>query len=105
MKIYGWIGRANSDRNGIALVEVEAYEIADVEAMLHLVDGDSTGHFGVSASLVATEKFPKDELDKWLKAEQNPRRARSKLSAQFGFVNASALRTQVRYYKVFVHRD
>ncbi len=105
MKIYGWIGRTHSDRNAIALVEIEPDEVADVENMLRLLDGDTVGHFGVVVTLVADESYPKAKLDAWLREEQKPRRMGSRLAAQFGFPNASVLRARRRYYKVFVHRD
>lgn len=81
MKIIKWIGRMNSAINGIAHIQVEPNETADIEEMLKLIDGDSAGHFGVSAHLVSAD-------------EQG-----------FGFNRASVLKTQTRIYKCHVSRD
>jgi hypothetical protein len=105
MKLHAWIGDPLSNRNGIALIEVAPGEVADIETMLAIVDGDSVGHFGVNASLIADERTTPEELTTWLKKQRNPKLQGSRLSAQFGFSNASALRAKQRYYKVFVNRD
>ena len=100
MKIVKWLSPSNSSINGHALVRVESNEVADIEEMLKLVDGDSIGQFGFHVKIVKTgEEMPKIRRNKligegYYEAEE-----------QFGFVNASNIRKEVRYYNVFVNRD
>ena len=102
MKIERWLGNSSSSVNGIALLRVDPNEVADIEEMLKVVDGDCVGHFGISATLVATDKCPDVVPQKYngkvLRGYYEPK-------LQFGYVNASAMKKKVRYYKVFVHRD
>lgn len=103
MKIVKWLSPRNSNVNGHTLIEVEPGETAEIEEMLKLVDGDSVGHFGVKATLIATEKMP----------DIKPAKYRGKpmgvgyftAEGQFGFGRASVLKKQIRYYDVFVYRD
>ena len=103
MQIVKWLCPQFSAVTGKALVRVEPGEIAEVETMLALVDGDSVGHFGVVVWLAATENEP----------EVEPTRHRGKAigagylspKQQFGFHNASGLRQMVRFYVVDVSRD
>ena len=81
MKIEKWLGDPMNAVNGIALVVVEENEIADIEEMVILVDGDSVGNFGYSVHLEKVE----NEIG--------------------GVPNASTVKKSRRYYKVFVHRD
>lgn len=95
MKIAFWLNNPMSAVNGIAVIEVEPGEIADIEKMLVLVDGDSVGHFGVSANLVSINNHPEIIKTKYGKDVRE----------QFGYPNASTMQKSKRYYKVFVHRD
>ena len=104
MKLVKWLSPSHSNRSGSALIRVEAGEVADIEKVLILVDGDSAGHFGIKAELVKTGD---DE------PQYEPSRIQGKMISaeyispkmQFGFDKASNMGTQVRYYKVFVARD
>lgn len=104
MKIVKWLSPSMSAMSGDALIKVEPNEDADIEKMLVLVDGDSVGHFGVSASLVKTgEEMPKIKPKMY-----NGKRIGSEYftsERQFGYANASAIKKEVRYYEVFVNRD
>lgn len=102
MKVVTWLNDPMSAINGIALVRVEKNETADIEKMLVLVDGDSVGHFGISANLVSTkDDFPAEEYAKQFRRSKT---GFTKL-AQFGFPGASQMKQGTRYYKVFVNRD
>ncbi len=95
MKIVKWLSNPMSAIIGNALVEVEENEIADIEKMLKLIDGDSVGHFGISAKLVGSGKPPEYKNGKsglWT-------------YGQFGYDNASNLKVLKRYYEVRVSRD
>ena len=96
MRIEKWLNNSMSAVNGIAIVRVEADEIADIEEMLKVVDGDSVGHFGVKAYIVSTQDPPEIYVTK--QKVKKPR-------MQFGYSNASSMRKKTRYYYVFVNRD
>lgn len=82
MKILKWEGNRHSAVNGIAHIEVEPGEIADIEEMLKMVDGDGTAHFGLSVKLIHEE----DDIK--------------------GAYNcASLLKQHKRVYRCFVDRD
>ena len=66
MKIAKWLSPRNSNVNGVALIRVEPDEIADIEQMLILVDGDNVGHFGVTVTLVSEDVEPKIKLQYFL---------------------------------------
>ncbi len=82
MKLIKYLSSSTSRINGNALIRVDANEIADIEKMLILVDGDNVGNYGVKVELI---KIGEKE--------------------QFGFPNASKIKQQTRYYKCFVRRD
>ena len=103
MRIIKWLAPNNSNVNGAALIRVEPDEIADIEQMLILVDGDSVGHFGVSVSLVSEDTEP--EIEPQYYRGKPIGRGYYEAKGQFGFHNASSLKKKVRYYKCFVHRD
>lgn len=96
MKIERWLHEPMSARVGLAVIRVEPDEVADVEKMAILIDGDSVGHFGIEAELVATGKAPEIEYSKRLGWE--PKK-------QFGYDRFSAIKKEPRFYRVFVHRD
>ena len=103
MKIVKWLAPSGSSINGTALIEVEPDEVADIEQMLILIDGDSVGHFGLSVRLVATGTMPVIKLKKHRgktigAGYYDP-------EAQFGYSNASIMKSQKRYYKCHVDRD
>lgn len=103
MRIVEWLAPSLSAVNGIALVEVDAGEIADIEQMLILVDGDSVGHFGLEAKLVSQLEPPK--IKPAMYGGKAIGMGHKDVDTQFGFSSASQLRKEKRYYKVFVHRD
>ena len=98
MKIHKWLNNPMSAINGIAIVRVEPDEVADIEQMLVVVDGDHVGHFGVNATLIGTGEWD----EKWLSKRKD---GSEYIMGQFGFANASSMRKQTRFYKVFVDRD
>lgn len=104
MKIVKWLSPTHSNRSGNALVRVEANEAADIEQMLALVDGDSVGHFGMKAELVKTgDEEPEYALTRVQGKIIGDEYISPKM--QFGFDNASRMKTLVRYYNVDVSRD
>ena len=82
-----------------AVVRIEAGELADIEEMTRLIDGD-TGHFGYSASLIKVgEEAPEySEVRRFGKLE------RLTAKGQVGFSDKNTI-NQVRYYRVEVFRD
>ncbi|MFC1535763.1 hypothetical protein ACFL4H_00185 [Candidatus Neomarinimicrobiota bacterium] len=95
MKIVKWLANAMSSRIGLAIIEVEENESADIDNMLILIDGNSVGHFGIDVNLIATDKLP-DKLKY---------KAPYLTGTQFGYANASTMKKKKRFYKVHVHRD
>jgi len=103
MNIIKWLAPSLSAVTGKALIEVESGEVADIERMLVLIDGDSVGHFGLRAELVSTKEPP----------EIIPARYGGKpigagyydVRPQFGYGTASYMKKYSRYYKVLVNRD
>jgi len=87
-----------SERIGYAIVEVEPNEAATLEDFLALIDGDSVGHYGVKAELVATGDFS-------LSAIKKSKNGGTYIQHQFGFPRASMLKQERRYYSVMVSRD
>lgn len=102
MEIVRWLSDSMSAISGNALIRVEPRETADIEKMLALVDGNSVGHFGLSASLVSLAEFPKI---KPMKSRGKVMQGHFELVEQFGFPRASAMKNEARYYKVHVSRD
>lgn len=100
MKIIEWITSPFSDRIGLAIIAVEPDEVADIEKMLVLIDGDSVGHYGLSAKLVGTENGVFD-IHKYAKL----RKANKFAMGQFGYDRYSSQIKQCRYYEVHVSRD
>jgi hypothetical protein len=96
MKTTNWLSDPLSAVNGIAIVEVEPDEVADIDKMLALVDGDDVGHFGYSAEIMSIDEPPEIYMTKHHGKEAKQ---------QFGFPNYSELLKHKRYYKFFVHRD
>lgn len=91
MKIHRYDGPSNRASGVTAFVQVDPGEVADIEQMLILLDGDTVGHFGVSAHLFSVGHEPKKTAKSW--------------EGDFGFDNASTIRSKTRYYKVHVSRD
>lgn len=96
MKVEKWLSNSMSAIIGYAIVRLEPGEVADVEQMLSLIDGDSVGHFGVMARLQSV-----DEPPKCTRKSNRP----WYIHGTFGFDNASSLRQRVRFYEVMVNRD
>lgn len=94
MKIIRWLSDCMSAIRGEAIVEVDENEIADIENMLILIDGDSVGHFGIDISLIGTDKCPELKRGKY-----------GYIGGQFGYVNASEMKKRKRFYRIYVHRD
>ena len=82
MKIVKWKGNPLSAVNGIAYIQVNPDEVADIEEMVKLTDGDSVGNFGFSVKLHSSEAPDKG-----------------------GFPRTSVLKSYTRIYECFVHRD
>jgi len=97
MKIYRWLHDPMSERVGLAIIQVEPGEVADIERMAAIIDGDGTGHFGISAKLLTEETPPKIEV--WSKLG-NKRGVES-----FGHSPIRSYQTKDRYYEVHVSRD
>jgi len=82
-----------------AVIQVDAGEVADVEPMARLVDGE-IGHFGFNATLIKigdpepeyTEKLHFGKPDGIV------------VKRQFGY-STKPRQDEVRYYEVRVHRD
>jgi len=94
MRVHKWLANPQSAIIGYAVVEVEPGENSDVEDMLALVDGQ-IGHFGISVKLIGTDKCPEYQNGKnglWT-------------HGQFGYDQASTLKTKRRFYEVMVSRD
>lgn len=89
-----------SDRIGYAIIKVEPNEVADVEKMLVLIDGNIVGHYGISAKLVGTENGVFD-INKYAKLKKSNKFAMD----QFGYDPYFSLIQQIRYYEVMVNRD
>jgi hypothetical protein len=87
-----------SDSSGLAsaVIEVAESEVADIDEMLKLLDGDSAGNFGIGVHLLSTDQPPKIETD--YKGTKRPK-------TQFGFDRASIVKAKKRYYHVLVYRD
>jgi len=97
VKIHKWLGNPNNAINGVAVIEVEPNEVADIDKMAILVDGSCSGHFGYSAKLLSIDNEPSLEYSQrimGLYARQ-----------QFGFPDASTAFSHTRYYEMFVNRD
>lgn len=97
MKIYRWLHDPFSARVGLAIIEVEPGETADIEKMAAIIDGEKVGHFGISAKLLTEENPPKVEV--WSKMG-NKRGVES-----FGHSPISTYPTKRRFYEVHVSRD
>ena len=104
MRIVKWLSPRRSTVNGHALVRVEAAEIADIEAMLSLVDHANVGNFGWSARIIKTGE-PEPAYRPATYRGKPIGAAYSEAEQQFGFCAPAKLREQVRYYEVFVDRD
>ena len=100
MKIFKWL--RNSSLGGVAVIEVEPDEIADIGKMLILLDGDSVGHFGIKVELVATDDPPKI---KGKKIRGKTQKGVLDTDFQFGYANASTMLKKRRYYRCHVARD
>ena len=108
MRVAAWLHEPLSAVNALAVVELEPGEVADVEAMLALLDGTSVGHFGVSAELVGQEgRFDLAGYVRTRRAVSRRQRVSAEryVSSQFGYPPAHELRATRRYYVVHVHRD
>ncbi len=103
MNIVKWLAPSRSAVNGEALIMVEPNEVADIEKMLMLVDGNSVGHFGLKVELVGIEKEPSIKPAMWQRKPIGP--GYYSVEPQFGFPCASEMMAMERYYTVFVHRD
>ncbi len=82
-----------------AVVRVEPGEVADIEEMARLIDGD-TGHFGFRANIVKVG----DGEPEYSEVQHFGKLQRLSVKTQFGFADKSPL-NMVRYYKVEVYRD
>ena len=92
MKVLRYDGPSNRATGVFAIIQVDPGEPADIEQMLVLLDGDSVGHFGLTATLLTVGHEPKPNAKSWCEGD-------------FGFDNASTIRATVRYYKAHVSRD
>ena len=97
MKIYRWLNDPFSERVGLAIIEVEPGETADIEKMATIIDGDSVGHFGISAKLLTEDTPPK--IVTWSKL------GNKKGEESFGHGPISTYPTKSRFYEVHVSRD
>jgi hypothetical protein len=90
MKIIESIRRDGSSAS--AIVEVEAGEIADMDEMLRLLEGEK-GHFGFDVKLVSTKERP----------EMRTIADRKVAKLQFGFDGATEIKKHRRYYQIHVN--
>jgi hypothetical protein len=92
VKVLRYDGPSNSAVGVTAIIEVLPGEAADIEQMLILLDGDTVGHFGLTAKLLTVGHEPDPKSKSWNEGD-------------FGFDNASTIKTKTRYYKAHVSRD
>ncbi len=97
MKLYKWLNDPFSARVGLAIIEVEPGETADIEAMARIIDGDTVGHFGISAKLLTEDNPP--GIQTWGNLG-NKRGVES-----FGHDPIRTYPTRSRFYEVHVSRD
>lgn len=98
MKVVRWLNDPTSGKSVTGLVEVEPGEIADLEEMVKLVDGD-VGNFGFRMNIVATEPYNVNSI------VRKDVRGWESTKSQFGFDKTSQIQKAKRLYEVTVYRD
>jgi hypothetical protein len=92
MKIIESIRRDGSSAS--AIIEVDAGEVADIDEMLRLLEGEN-GSFGFDVKLVSTKERPE------MKAVGDRKLA----TRQMGFDGATEIKKHKRYYQIHVNLD
>lgn len=102
MEIYKWLNNPLSAIACNAVVLVKAGEVADIEKMVKLLDGDSVGTFGYSVKILSVDKPPKIVP---CRDKQGIIAGHKRGEEQFGFPSVAYTRETDRYYEVHVSRD